>query len=120
MGDENSFVSGLSDLKNVFDALRSMLGTIKDAKDILPDSEQKQAIELSIEASEKQLLIAEAQIADSLGYELCRCIFPPVIMLKVGYREDQRNDMALVDVYECPKCKQNTAGPWAYSRKMAD
>jgi len=101
-----------------FDTLRSVFGLIRDVKDVLPDSTEKKVIETTLEASEQQLQVAEAQIAQSLGYELCRCSFPPIPMLKVGYRDTRDGSMLPLDVNECPKCMQNDAGPWVFARKI--
>ncbi len=106
--------------KSAIETLRSLFGLFKDAKGVLPDSPEKRAIEVSIEASEGQLAVAEAQIAQSLGYTLCRCSFPPTPMLKIGYRDVLDGTRSHADVYECPKCHQDDAGPWAFTRKIGD
>ena len=106
-------------VKVAFDTMRSALGLMKDAKDVLPEGPRREAIEQSLDASENQLQIAEAEIAQSLGYPLCRCAFPPTPMLKIGYRTHGGPEEGVTDVHECPKCKQNDAGPWMFedSRK---
>ncbi len=36
-------------------------------------------------------------IAQALRYEICRCTFPPQIMLSQGYRENREH-------FQCPRC----------------
>lgn len=107
-------------LKMGFDTLRSALGLIRDVKDVLPDSANTQVIEASLKASEQQMAIAEVQIAQSLGYALCRCTFPPTPMLKVGHRSPRNGTTTSLDVNECPKCHQNDAAPWDFSRMIGE
>ncbi len=94
-------LEGLAAAKTGFDLLRTALGAVKDAKELLP-TDQKEAVAATIEASERQFALAEAEIAKGLGYDLCKCQFPPTIMLRAGYMRDG------TIVYECPTCKNNT------------
>jgi len=112
--DPEAIVRGAGAAKSVFDSVRDLLGVFKDAKDLLPD-DRKAAAAAAIESSEKQIAIAEAQIAHALGYQLCRCSFPPVIMLAVGTIEDHTK-RSVNPVYECPSCSINTAGPFRFKR----
>lgn len=113
--DPETIVRGAGAPKSAFDAMRDLLGLYKDAKDVLPEG-KKEAAALAISNSEKQIAIAEAQIAQALGYQLCRCEFPPVIMLAVGTIEDHvaRTNKA---VFECPSCGTDTAYPFGFHRK---
>lgn len=97
-----------------FNAVRSMLGVFKDAKDLLPEG-KREAVEKAVEASERQLKIAEAEIATALGYKLCQCQFPPNIMLSVGViaRHSTRTNER---VYECTVCGADTAHPFGFDR----
>lgn len=106
--------SWFQDAKNAFELIRMALGAASDIKALLPEGPQREAATKAIENAEAQTKIAEASIAKALGYELCRCEFPPNPMLTVGYMT--RGDIAGKQVYECPKCGANTAGPWAYQR----
>lgn len=91
----------LTDLKLAFDMMKSAIGIAKDAKDLLPEGEKKQTLVNSLNAVESQTQIAEAQIANALGYQLCRCTFPPQIMLRIGYKTQ---DHAVHEHFRCPKC----------------
>lgn len=73
--DPTAWSSGLSLLNNA-------LGALKAAKDLLPNTAKKRDVEDAVNEAEKALKLAEAKIAADLNYELCRCTFPPQIMLE--------------------------------------
>jgi hypothetical protein len=107
--------AGLGLLKNGFDTFRSLLSLVKDVKETLPPGEKKEAIAQTLEVAERQIQIGEAQIAQALGFALCRCAFPPTPMLKVG-RTTRTNPPR--DVHECPRCGQDDAYPIGYNRRI--
>ncbi len=77
------------DMKNVSDGislLSSVLSTVKSVISILPKREKEETFQKLLESEEK-LKTAEAQIAKGLGYELCKCTWPPQIMLHAGEEE---------------------------------
>ena len=68
-------------LKQGLGALAAVLNLLKQAKDLLPhENTKKQEITGAIENAERQLKIAESQIAQSMGYVICKAHFPPGIM----------------------------------------
>jgi len=73
--------------------LRIAIGIVKDATENLPESDQKTEVEATLTQAEKQLKLAEVQIANDLQYELCRQHFPPEIMLSANNK-----------LWKCPKC----------------
>jgi hypothetical protein len=77
-----------------FAALRNCLVALKTAKELLPKGKNKQKVTEDIEKAEKNIAIAEAQIAKEFGYRLCQCTFPPQIMLFTGASNR----------YKCPTC----------------
>jgi hypothetical protein len=82
------------------EGLKLVIGAIsalKQAKDLLPDGSEKDAAAKALEQAEQQFRIAEAQTAQGLGYPLCKCTFPPQIMLLT----DQAGEY-----YRCPKCNR--------------
>ena len=81
-------------VKNALSVTRDAYNLGKDLKE--PEKTQKveDANRLVLEA-EKQLAIAEAKIAEEMGYELCRCGFPPTIMHSDGHE------------WRCPKCNRH-------------
>jgi hypothetical protein len=102
-------------LKPTFDALRSALGLLKDAKDLLPAGDKSAAISQALATAEASAKLAEAEIAKALGFELCKCEFPPTAMLTVGTHSGRAGGM-MGAVYECPRCKFNTASPYSFAR----
>jgi hypothetical protein len=101
-------------LKPAFDALRSALGLLKDAKDLLPAGDKSAAISQALASAEASAKLAEAEIAKALGFELCKCEFPPTAMLTVGTHSGRMGKAGAV--YECPKCNFNTASPFSFTR----
>jgi len=80
-------------------ALRNAVELVKTGKELLPKPQQE-AVTRSLEEAERQARLAEAELAKGLGYQLCRCTFPPQIMLAVDTpfgREDR-----------CPACRSMT------------
>ena len=90
-------------LKMAFDMFRSAISLAKDAKDLLPDSDQKTTMIDSLNAASNATALAEAQIAKALDYNLCQCTFPPSIMLSIGFQEESYR---VVEKFQCPSCKK--------------
>lgn len=89
MFDLKMFSEGIS-------ILSPLVSMIKSIVDMLPKREKEVASQKIIEVEEK-LQIAEAQIAKVLGYEICRCTWPPQIMLHAGEAE-------YGEKFRCPAC----------------
>ena len=115
MPDPVTIVSAIPAVRSAFDALRSVIGLVKDTKDLLPKDQKTDAITAALATAESSSRVAEAEVAKALGYELCKCNYPPTIMLTVGVL-DGRSKLGLGPVYECPRCGYNTAGPFSYKR----
>lgn len=98
---------GLTYAKSGFDLLRSAIGLAKDVQGVLPAGEKKDAIGASLENAERQMKMAEAQIAKGLGVPLCSCNWPPTPMLKVGHYFTPSR--VRKEVHSCPICHQNDA-----------
>jgi hypothetical protein len=114
--DPNTWLQGASAVKAMFDSVRTAIGLVKEAESISGGNEQqKKAIDTALATASSSAAIAEAEIAKALGYEFCRCTFPPQIMLTVG-RIDNNHAKMRGQVYECAACGYNTAGGWAYDR----
>jgi hypothetical protein len=92
----------LANLKAVFDLLRNAIGLVRDTKDILP-KEKQEVVAASLVQAERAAQMAEAQIAQALGYKLCACTFPPQIMTK------QQGTLNRFGGYmaRCPKCGES-------------
>ena len=71
----------------------SAIATVKQIIMLIPDKSKREEAEAYLERAEREFKIAESESATSLGYEICRQHFPPVIMLS---KDNQ--------VWECPEC----------------
>ena len=87
-----AFTKGLTALKGAIDLLKS-------AKESLPAGDQKTSIEQKIVEAEHILQLANAEMGQSLGFQLCQCTWPPQIMVSAGYSEE-----AQVEQLKCPHC----------------
>ena len=116
--DPSSWAQGFTALKMAFDSARSAFSMAKEVRSRGGGTEQEQkAIDSALTIASSNTAIAEAKIAASLGYELCKCDFPPTPMRTVGYFSRQVANKNEGDpVYECPKCGYNNAGPFLYER----
>lgn len=116
--DPGSWSQGATAFKAIFDGLRSAISLVRDVQGAQPANEQqKELITAALLKAEDASKIAEAEVAKALGYELCKCEFPPTPMLSVGYMDVYGKQGESKTVYECPKCRMLTSGPWAFTRK---
>lgn len=76
--------------------LGSVVSTVRAVIDVLPKKEKEEASEKLLEI-ENKLQAAEAQIAKGLGFELCKCTWPPQIMLLAG-------EVEYGEKFSCPAC----------------
>lgn len=104
----NDMFEAMQGVKLGLSLFSEALGLAKDVKDALPESGSKDAIEKSIAEADKAARIAEAQIANALGYKLCKCTFPPQIMLSNGYKE---KNYSYEEEHICPKCNKSSITP---------
>lgn len=80
-------------------ALNSALDGIRKVRDLLPANKRRDEIDEGIAEAERNTKLAEAQIAQALGYQLCRCKFPPIIMLTIQSSSN-------IEIFQCPQCKR--------------
>ena len=134
--DFAAITAGASAVKSGLEILKTALGIAKDAKELLPDGDRKDQVGEALATVTRKLREGEAAIADALGYQLCRCQFPPTPMLRVGhlpYRHLSGIDrgavlaqhvkaggglIGAIAVHVCPRCKQTDAP--AYPDFMRD
>lgn len=81
----------------IFSLLDQSLGLLKKSRDVMPDSKEKKELSKKLAEVEAAYHIAEAKAAQELGYELCKCSWPPQIML-----------ISADGQAECSKCKRRT------------
>jgi hypothetical protein len=117
LDDPATWSQGALAFKSIFDGLRSAISMVREARGGQGDGKETILIEAALEKANAATAIAEAEVAKALGFELCKCQFPPTPMLTVGSRTPHGPDrQKVVPVYECPKCGFNTAGGWSYKR----
>ena len=107
--DPQAWSQGAAAFKSIFDGLRAAIAMVRDLRGT-PAASGKEARSDRRRARRgltKPRAIAEAEVAQALGFELCKCEFPPVAMLTVGSYAVGSGKRG--PVYECPKCKFNTA-----------
>jgi len=73
-------------------------------------------VETALATAASSTAIAEMEVAKALGYQFCRCEFPPTMMLTVGYSTGVAHFEAGDPIYECPKCGFNNSGGYGYTR----
>jgi hypothetical protein len=102
--------AAINGVKSGVSLLSDAISLVYKTKDLLPESKNKEIIEKSLVEAEKASKLAESQIALALGYSLCKCTFPPQIMLSAGYTE---NKFHPVEEFVCPKCGKSSVAPVA-------
>ncbi len=113
--DPAAWAQGAAAFKSVFDGLRSAIAMLKDLRgNQQPSQKEGELIDAALDKAAKATAIAEAEFAKVLGFELCKCEFPPIPMLTVGTHSGRAGKGGAV--YECPKCKFNTAAPFIFTR----
>lgn len=74
-------------------AAKTLLDLFKGIKSELPTREAAKA-QAGIEKAEAALKTTEAEVAKALGFKLCKCTFPPQVML---WNEQKKTNV-------CPSC----------------
>ena len=86
------FVAG----KNAIEMVKGMIG-------LLPKGPESERAASEIERAERALETSKAEVAQALGFKLCKCTFPPQIML---WQEEQR-----ANVCPRPECGHSDKPP---------
>lgn len=116
MPEGQNIVENLAEVTAAFKVMREVLKLTWDVNANL--GEGRQNVQLALEEADRQLEIAEATFAKSLGYPLCRCQFPPTIMLKIGYTRAPNPRNPDIDVHQCPKCGSKDCGGRKFSQTV--
>ena len=74
--------------------------TLKSLKELIPSGDKKQDVEQKLEEAEKDIKIAEAEIAKGFNYQLCHRHFPPGIMLEIGPFKSKCNTCGNAEDYD--------------------
>lgn len=86
----------ISEIKDLLSVAKDIVNLVKNVKDTLPENETREELDGKLKEAERKALAVEAGIARELGYPLCRCSFPPTIML----------EKAEAKVFSCPVCNK--------------
>jgi hypothetical protein len=101
----------LASIGEVFTLLRTALGAVKDAKELLPKHQQK-VVDETLEKADLASKVAEAKLAQELGYQICQCTWPPQIMRRwsSGNTASRAQDTRWEEWF-CPSCRQPLTVP---------
>jgi hypothetical protein len=120
LDDPSTWAQAAGAAKTAFESIRSAISIVKDVRSLGGGSEQQhKAIDSALATASTNTAIAEAELAKALGYELCKCEFPPVPMRTVGYfgmTAGSAGKRAGDPVYECPKCGYRNSGPLLFTK----
>ena len=67
--------------KEWVEAAAATIGVLRTAKDLLPDSPEREAATQLLDQTERNFKAVEAELAKSLGFPICLRCWPPEIML---------------------------------------
>ena len=101
-------------IKIGFDLVKGAIDTVKSLREVFKSEPAKHTeIGAKLELAQKQVQLAEAQLAQTLGYRLCRAHFPPLPMLKNRVDGDY-----VEEIYKCPECGLEDPSPEHFLRKQ--
>jgi hypothetical protein len=103
MDSLKDIMEGAAALKSGIDLFKSAIGLAKDVQNALPASRETETVGKALAEAEKAAAVAEAQMAQALGYELCKKHFPPKVMVEVGHYHERQSGKR-VSVFGCPAC----------------
>lgn len=89
----------LDSVKEWSEAVQAFLRFGKEAVGELPDGPAKDEAQAALERAREKSLLAEVQLANAVGYKLCRRHYPPQIMLSIG-RDSRWN----IEQFKCQTC----------------
>lgn len=72
----------IGDFGSIITAMRNTVGLFKDAVSLLPMGKNRDEIKRLIDDADKKTGAFETDAAVKLGYPICRCTWPPQIMLQ--------------------------------------
>jgi predicted RNA-binding Zn-ribbon protein involved in translation (DUF1610 family) len=102
---EPVLTQALTDVRVAFALLKESIGLFKSAKDLLPDSAEKEAASTAMREAESKAKIAEAGLAKSLGFNVCPKCWPPFVL-----RATEVFDKA--DFFVCDNCGTHYKNMW--------
>lgn len=91
----------INEINAYLQAGSSALNIIKGVLPLLPKGTDRDRAAADLERAELAIKASNAALAQSLGFTLCKCTFPPQIML---WKQDQQANV-------CPNCGHTSGGP---------
>ena len=89
----------MNSVKEWGEAVQTFLRLGQAAVEKLPEGPARDEARAALERAREQSLLAEVQLANSIGYKLCKRHRPAEIMLSIG-REARWN----IERFKCPTC----------------
>ena len=83
-------------IKGGLDLLEKLHGLYKRYVQKLPTGKDKEEGEKALIAAEETMAVARAEIAQGLGFVLCRSHFPPGVMVRIGPEKNNQ--------WQCVEC----------------
>ncbi len=93
----------MNDVTEYIKASKDVIDILKSLGSLLPKGRDADAAQSRLEQAERALQASEAQLAKALGFKLCKCTFPPQIML---WKEEIKANV-------CSSCGHNDSPPAA-------
>jgi len=90
----------LESLSKGISLVSSTITTLKELKNILPLESKRHNLGKKLEDAEKNLVLAEANLARGFNYQICRRHFPPGIMLEIAPFQSKCNICGHTEDYE--------------------
>jgi hypothetical protein len=94
------WTEAMQGVKSMADAAQGLLHLIRQLRPHVQSRELQREIQEKIREFEQAKIAADVQIAQGLGYALCRCSYPPQICTKTGLDDFGREKS------QCPSCGQ--------------
>lgn len=101
---ENELSQYVNEVKLYFSLLKESIRVFKSAKDVLPNSPEKEIVEKTLKEAEMKALVAEAGMAKSLGFTICPKCWPPVVLKTTCVGKNR-------DSLKCPSCETEYTNP---------
>lgn len=92
-----NLVEVLQAFRATVDTGNALISLVKSSKEAKAKGEE---FENELEGLKCKFRLFETQIAHGLGFQICRCAFPPQICTKVGF-DEIGNELS-----RCPVCQQ--------------
>ena len=97
-------------------AAKGALDLMRSGWQLLPRGDKKDELEINVKKAEEALQISSVTLAKSLDYKLCKCTFPPQIML--WNKEKRTNICSLCGNEDPPQPNISYAGLGALARNL--